>query len=144
MEERNVNVPGVIVILKKENKICLLQRKNTGHADGYYSPIAGHVENGENFTDAIVRETMEEANILLDRKDLKVVHVQHRKSSDTTPDRIYVYFLSTVWKGDLQNMEPDKCDDISWFDIDNLPKNTSPTVKAAIDNIEKEIFYSES
>jgi hypothetical protein len=40
-------------------------------------------------------------------------------------------------------MEINKCSDLSWFDINNLPKNMLDCVRAAIENIKNKIFYSE-
>ena len=144
MKQYSQNIPAAYLILIKENKILLLRRFNTGYEDGNYSFIAGHVEKGESFIECIIRETKEEANIEITKKDLKTVHIMHRKSMDNNyPDRIDTFILATKWKGEIKNNEPNKCDDLSWFDLDNLPKNTINYIKQAIENIKKNNFYSE-
>ena len=40
-------------------------------------------------------------------------------------------------------MEPEKCDDLSWFDLDNLPGNIIPYIRKVIDRIQESVFYSE-
>lgn len=40
-------------------------------------------------------------------------------------------------------MELHKCDDLSWFDIDNLPDNVIPYIKQVIGCVLKNIIYSE-
>ena len=40
-------------------------------------------------------------------------------------------------------MELDKCNDLSWFDINNLPENMVPYIKQAIECITNNIIYSE-
>jgi hypothetical protein len=40
-------------------------------------------------------------------------------------------------------MEPHKCDDLNWFEMDRLPDNTIPYIRQAIDCFRKGVFYSE-
>lgn len=45
MEEKRNKLPiSVQLILKKEDKVLLLKRKNTSFADGMYGFVGGHVE----------------------------------------------------------------------------------------------------
>lgn len=144
MEKRNTVTPASYLVLIKNDKILLLRRFNTGFEDGNYSIIAGHVEKGETFTQCIIREAKEEAGIIIDEKDLKVCHVMHRDSKrETNNERIDVFFTTSEWKGEIKNIEPNKCDDLSWFDINNLPINTIDYIKQAIESISLNIPYSE-
>jgi 8-oxo-dGTP diphosphatase len=138
--ERFKLVPTSHLFLIKNGKILLLRRFNTGYEDGNYSVVAGHLDGNETFTNAMIREAKEEASIVIQPKDLKVVHVMHRKS---TEERIDFFFACCNWKGDPKNMEPGKCDDLRWFPLDNLPKNTIPYIRQAIECFAKNIFYSE-
>lgn len=140
---RNTNIVASFLILRRGNKILLLQRQNTGYCDGRYSLVAGHVDQGENFTTAIIREAKEEAGIIVEPAHLKVVHVMHRKSKVDQSERVDVYFLAKKWSGEIMNGEPQKCSDLSWFEIDKLPTNIVGAVRLAIENVEKGIPYSE-
>ncbi|NQY54774.1 MAG: NUDIX domain-containing protein, partial [Campylobacteraceae bacterium] len=64
-QRNNSNIPASYLILIRQNKILLLRRHNTGYQDGQYSTIAGHVEEGESFSQCIIREAKEEAGITL-------------------------------------------------------------------------------
>jgi 8-oxo-dGTP pyrophosphatase MutT (NUDIX family) len=127
--------------LIQNEKILLLQRKNTGYRDGDYSLIAGHAEEGESFSQALLREAREEAGIILDPADIQTVHIMHRNSDDSV--RLDAFFTSSRWKGEIQNREPDKCSDLSWFPLEDLPQNTIPYIREALDHIQKGVFYSE-
>ncbi len=138
------NIPASYLFLLRNNKILLLRRFNTGYEDGNYSLIAGHVEKGESFTQCMIREAKEEAGIILKPGNLKVVHVMHRNSGQAKKyERIDVFFQGFEWEGTIENIEPHKCDDLSWFNLENLPSNTIPYIKQAITNILKNQDYSE-
>ncbi len=143
MQNRHTIIPASYLVLKQENKILLIRRFNTGFEDGKYSMVAGHVDQGETFTQAMIRETREEAGIDLDPKNIQLVHMMHRKSHIDAEERIDAYFLAETWSGTLENKEPHKCDDFSWFDMDQLPDNIIPYIKYALENIKHNIFYSE-
>ncbi len=143
MPNRHTIIPASYLILKQENNILLIRRFNTGFEDGNYSMIAGHVDEGETFTEALIREAHEEAGITLSPSDVRVAHIMHRKSHIDAEERIDTYFIAEHWSGKLENKEPHKCDDFSWFDMNDLPKNVIPYIKFALENIKKHIFYSE-
>ncbi len=119
------------LILLKPNQVLLSRRYNTGYEDGNYSLVAGHVESDETVRDALVREAEEEAGIQVKRDDLEFVSVLHR---NTKGKRIYLdfFFKCDKWDGEPHNAEPDKCDQILWADLDNLPENVIPYVQQAI------------
>ncbi len=143
-KQRHTNIPASYLVLIKNSKILLLRRFNTGYEDGKYSLIAGHVDEGETFTQCIIREAEEEAGISLNSDDLRVVHLMHRNSGlSAENERMDVFFIASSWKGEITNKEPHKCSDLSWFEIDNLPDNTIPHIKQAIECIKNNIYYSE-
>ncbi len=140
-KERFKLIPTSHLILIKDDKILLLRRFNTGYEDGNYSVIAGHLDGNETFLQAMVREAKEEGDINIKPEDLEIVHVMHRKAPNE--ERIDFFIMAKRWEGELKIMESHKCDDLSWFELNNLPKNTIPYIKQAINNIKDKIFYSE-
>lgn len=114
------NIPEVTVLIRDGKKILFVLRQNTGYADGMYAMPGGHVDADENFTDAGVREVLEEVGVTIDPADLKPLHTLHRvgKPGDV---RIGVLFEATKWTGEPKNMEPKLHAEIAWFDEDNLP-----------------------
>ena len=132
---------AVYLVLIKDGQILLSRRYNTNYQDGNYSLVAGHLDGGEIVKQGIIREAQEEANIILDPNDLSVVHIMHRLN----PDREYfdIYLRAEKWSGDIKNLEPDKCDELAWYDLNALPNNIIPEVKKSLENINNNIFYGE-
>ena len=110
--------------------------------DGMYGVPAGHVEGKETIIGALIREAKEEIGITLYEKDLKVAHIMHRISTD---DRVYFDIILTAhaWSGEIQNLEPDKHDEVRWFPLNQLPENLIPYFKRSLERMEKGIFFSE-
>lgn len=130
---------AVHLILKEDNKILLLKRKNTGFGDGNYSVVAGHLDGNETVKQAMKREAYEEAGILVEEKDLEIVHVMHTKLED---ESIYYFIYCDKYKGNVVNNEPNKCDELSFYDVNYLPDNIIDYVKVGIDNYSKGIYFS--
>ncbi|MCL4406429.1 MAG: NUDIX domain-containing protein [Patescibacteria group bacterium] len=133
-------ISAVHLFFVRDEKILLLRRFNTGYEDGNYSVPAGHIDGEEKATKAMIRESMEETAIAVKEDQLKMVHVMHRKSID---ERIDFFFEATQWKGEPKIMENNKCDDLRWFPINELPKNMVPYVRAGIENYKNKVLFSE-
>ena len=127
------------VILYDQGRILLL--KQTKPNGGNYTLVGGTVEQEEFAVEALIRESKEEAGITLDKKHLKLVHVMHKRSANE--HRIGLYFRASRWEGKLRAREKEKFKAAHWFDLDDLPKNLTPTVQQVLRNYRKGIFYSE-
>jgi ADP-ribose pyrophosphatase YjhB (NUDIX family) len=131
---------AVNLVFLKDNKVCLLRRYNTGWNDGMYALMGGHVEDGENPIDAAKREAMEEFGVVVNNEDLN-----HLLTCSVYPDHVYLYFGCSNWQGEIKNMEPDQCDDVRFFDIDELPKNMLEVDRQSLNYIfkteEKDSLY---
>lgn len=142
-KERFKLIAAVFLVLKRGNDILLLQRKNTGYGNGWYSLVAGHVEDGESTMTAMVREAKEESDIVLDPRDVSLAHTSHYTSDVDGYKALMCFFVAEKWGGEIKNMEPEKCSDLSWFPIDNLPENTIPYIRQALEHIHDGVTYSE-
>ncbi len=140
MTERFKPFAAVYLFFVRDGKILLSCRANTGHQDGNYSLVAGHIDGNETLRIAAAREAKEEAGVDIAIDDLDLKLVTHALS-----DKEYVnfYFEAKRWEGEPKNMEPGKCDDLSWFPIDALPSNTVPYVRDAIRCYREGVRYSE-
>ena len=133
---------AVYLILLREDKILLTRRFNTGWMDGKYSLIAGHIDGNEPVSSAMIREAKEEAGIEIEKSNLIPATVMHRKF----PGEEYIdfFFVCNKWIGNPTIMEKDKCDDMSWVLLDDLPDNLLPYIKEALNNYKNQIPFSET
>jgi 8-oxo-dGTP diphosphatase len=86
--------------------------------DGKYSLPAGHVEAGESFIQAAIRETFEEVGLEVERDDLRHVFTQQRNEGDHV--RVDAFFEATKWQGEPRNAEPERHAKIAWIDVHDL------------------------
>lgn len=137
--ERFKLVVAVHLILIENGKILLLRRYNTGYEDGNYSVVAGHIDGNESVIRAMQREAREEAGIEIKEEDLEIVHVMHRR----TPNRESMdYFLTCKnYDGKIAIMEKDKCDELAFYDLENLPNNLIPYVRKGIECYQNNIPF---
>jgi 8-oxo-dGTP diphosphatase len=130
----------VHVFFLKGDDVLLLRRLNTGYEDGKLSVVAGHVEAGETVTQAAIRESREEVGLELSANRLRVVGVMHRKSGDERVDFFLAYRIESE---DPTNVEAGKCSELVWTNMDRLPDDTIPYVRAAITNFQKGRWFEE-
>jgi ADP-ribose pyrophosphatase YjhB (NUDIX family) len=121
MTSRYLIAPSVNVFILKGTNVLLGRRANTGYMDGYLCPPGGHVEEGERPTDAALRELKEELGIAVDPEHLEFLCVAARNSIKT-PYVAYEFVLRDR-DYDYQNTEPEKCSELVWVEVDNLPED---------------------
>ena len=141
MTDRFKYIGSSYLLLIKDEKILLQRRCNTGFMDGYYGVPAGHLDGGETAREGGAREFKEEIGIGVDPKNLRVVHVMHRKAKDD--ERIDFFMTTDRYEGEIENREPHKCDELKWFPMDQLPENTIDYIVTAISAFQNNEYYSE-
>ena len=139
--ERHQIYSAVYGILRKDNKVFLMRRFNTGYRDGFLTLPAGHIEKDELPRETMLRELREEIGIICNPESIIGVHAMHRMSGS---DRTYVdyYFEISNYEGEPENKEPGKCDQIGWYDEKNLPENTLLHIKTVLGFIKNKIPIS--
>lgn len=144
-EKFKTNSAVGLMLIKIENgkeKILLQKRKNTGYMDGYWDFSAtGHVEEGESMKQAMIREAKEELDIDIKEKEIEFVTMIHEATS--TAPYYNGYFKTTKWEKEPIINEPDKNEQIKWFDINELPKELVYHRVEAVMNYKNNIKYSE-
>jgi 8-oxo-dGTP diphosphatase len=124
-------VIDVHVILREGDRILLSQRGGTyGHGD-WHAP-SGKLDPDETITAAAVRETYEETGVVVAEEDLRLVHTVHHRQGSGSPDRIGFFFEARRWEGQPDNREPEKCLQLEWFTVHDLPDNLIPYPAAGV------------
>jgi ADP-ribose pyrophosphatase YjhB (NUDIX family) len=101
------------------------------------------MDGGELAKLAMLREAREEVDVEINEKDLKFVHITSRLNGDTDNERIDLFFEAWKWSGEIKNNEPDKCTDVQWFNINNLPEDIIPYIKIVLESVLDGEYYSE-
>lgn len=117
-------VPSSYVFLRRGRSVMLQLRQNTGYMDGCWAAgAAGHIELGETAVDAAVREVTEELGLVIAPEALTPVAVMQRTDGTDNPieQRVDWFFVCDDWEGEPQILEPRKCAELAWFDLDALP-----------------------
>jgi ADP-ribose pyrophosphatase YjhB (NUDIX family) len=138
MSERHLTRTAVYVILERNNKIFFLRRANTGWADGILTVPAGHVDKGDNVTEAAIKETKEEACVDILADDLEFVHVDFLRDEYTN-----FYFKAKKWTGEPTLGEPELASEAIWIDKNNIPNDVIPQLRKLFKQLEKGSYFSE-
>lgn len=130
----------VHLLFLRENQVLLLRRFNTGYRDGEYSVPAGHLDGDETVMAAAAREAQEETGVQIEPGEVAFSSVMHRNEDDERVD-FFVHVRS--WHGEPVNTEPDKCDELCWMEVNDLPADTIPYVRRAIQNHFNHVRFDE-
>ncbi len=138
MKLRNISLKARLILYDKGKILLLKQTKPNG---GNYTLVGGTVEKNETARQSVIRESFEEAGIVIDKKDLKLVHVLQKLKGGE--QRLTLYFKAYKWSGNLGSKEKSKFKKVEWFDLDHLPPNMTATVNHVLKAYRHGILYSE-
>ncbi len=105
------------LIFNEDGHILLGKRKNSFGA-GKYSLIGGHLKKGESIEQCIQRELYEELGITVSTDKAKVLNFGFIGDGEPT---IEIGVLILDYTGTPSIKEPDRCEDLAFFDLNNLP-----------------------
>ena len=135
--DRFVVVPASYVFLLRDGvtgpEVLLQLRQNTGYMDDHWAAAAaGHVEKGETAYDAARREALEE--IAVTDLDLAfVTAMQRTRGGEPIDERIDFFFTARSWSGEPRIVEPQKCAELRWCSLDDLPDPVVPHERSVLD-----------
>lgn len=115
-----------VIVRSKAGHILLQQRAGTNFLPGYYDFPSGHVEIGESFAEAAVREVAEESCLKVRPEDLTL---RYLGINNLDQSYVNVIYEATTWQGEPRIGEPHKCSDMQFFAQDALPEKCSLAVR---------------
>lgn len=143
MKERKPTRLGVDVAIIKDNEVLLGKRRGqVGEAiskvgEGQWAFPGGHLNPGEKISEAGLREVREETGNKMMVKIKGVIGISETNLPPAYIPHLIVVLLAKYLEGEPVLNEPERCEEWRWFPIDNLPENSFPGVKEALENYKK-------
>ncbi len=132
---------AVVSIVIRNNKILLLKRKNTPWMNWYWGVPWWRLDEWESMTIWAIRELQEEVWLKINEKNINFKSIIQHK--DDRWERLYfvIEVVDFLWKP--INLELEKCEEIKWFALSNLPENITSQVEICLKVIQNKINYME-
>lgn len=128
------------MLLIKDDKVLLMRRQNTDWGNGDYDLVGGHHDGHETLRQGLAREAQEEIGITIKPEDATFIHFLQYVDDE---EYLYSFYTVSNWQGEPTIKEPEKCDDLRWFPLDELPKNMTPVTKLVIEKYKSGETYTE-
>lgn len=130
-----------LIIRNEKNQILLQRRQGTKLWPGFLALPAGHIDEGENAYEAVIREAREELKIEISINNIIDTFVVNRRNKSLLP-YYDIYFEIDNYIGKIKINEPSKCLELVWSDINNLPEDMIDFEIEAIKNNQKGVKFS--
>ena len=141
MERQNFLSSVYLIIRNKKNEILLQRRQGTKLWPGFLALPAGHIDEGENAYEAVIREAQEELGIEISINNIIDTFVVNRRNKSLLP-YYDIYFEINNYNGKIKIQEPEKCSELVWYDENNLPEDMIDFEIEAIKNNQNGIKFS--
>lgn len=131
---------GVGVIIQNSANEILIGKRIGTHTPLFSIP-GGHLELGETFEAAAIREVFEETGLVIYHPKVICVTNNLRTFQHEGTHSISVSLLVNNFSGHLEAKEKDKCEWWKWFPLEELPQPQFDASQFAIECFRKALFY---
>ena len=139
MPERYTVRVACYMFIFVDKKVLLMKRDKLTCYGEFYTVPSGHLDENESPLQCAIRETFEETGIRVNEAEFSsVIHRVGKnppKKWCQSIDYMDFFFVCRSFTGIPKIMEPEKCSEIKYTNIDELPVNFVPYVKLALDNL---------
>ena len=118
--EKIVKIGVGLYIFNSQNQVLLGLRKSA-HANGTWCPPGGHLEYGETNEQAAAREAKEETGLKILPQDITFAGVTNDFFEESGKHYITLHMSCHKFSGTPKVIEPNKCAEWRWFDLNKLP-----------------------
>jgi len=132
---------GIGVMIQNENGQILLGLRKGSHGAGEWSFPGGHLEFGETIFETARREVKEETD--LDVGELTVISLADEMRYIETDNKhhLAITVRAQYMGGEPKIMEPNKCSEWRWFDLDDQPSNLLEANQLTLINLKAGVIY---
>lgn len=143
MEDKKYPRVGIGVMIQNEQGQVLLGERNSSHGAGEWCFPGGHLEFGERIFQTAQREVKEETGLEVDEFNLISIADEMRYIESDGKHYLNVGIKAVYKGGEPRLMEPDKCNQWKWFDLENLPNPMFEGTELIIENFKNKRIYEE-
>ena len=131
---------GCEAFIRKDDLVLLGKRKNC-YGAGDWALIGGHLEFNEKLVDGLRRELKEEIGVTFPLEDFRLAAVVD--DIDTINGKHYIHHsFEVIYRGqEVSIMEPDKCEELRFFSINDLPLNIFVAHKQIVKDYLSRVVY---
>ena len=131
-----IGIGAGALIFNDAGEVLLMKRgKNAKNEVGHYTIPGGSIEFGEKLSDGVKREVREEIGCEIDI-DGQLPAIDHIIPGEKQ-HWVTTIFTCRIKSGIPKILEKEKCDEMGWYSLSNLPSPLSSSVKNTLEN-----FYS--
>lgn len=125
---KDAREPGVMVgvsvfLLNEKNQLLVGERDNASSGTGCWGLPGGGMEAGQTPKETGRREMEEETSIIIEEEDMEFATFTNDVFIEESGEHwITLYFICRKFKGEAERVEPHKCKQWKWVDLDNIPE----------------------
>lgn len=123
---------GALIINGSGETLLLKRTSKSRNEAGFWSKPGGGIEFGEKVEDAVKREIREELGVEVEL--VKFLGFTNHIIEKEKQHWIAFNYLAKITNGEPKNLEPEKHEEIKWFNLDKLPEKITQTTIEPIKN----------
>ena len=118
MEKEGPKVGVGLMIIRGDTVLC--GRRINAHGSETWGVVGGHLERGESFSEAAIRETKEETGLVVD--NLKLLAVTNDRFEIENEHFVTIHMTCKYNQGSPANLDHEISNNWQWFPLNALPE----------------------